>query len=83
MPKGPSENFFVSVNEKDSEGKQVYNSDGTYKKVQKQMGPAVFADGTPQPLYYEPGHCLVGQFKGMVEILKERGIATNGKNAVR
>jgi hypothetical protein len=38
------------------------------------MRNAVFADGSPQELYFPPGHPKAGQFKGMREILIERGL---------
>jgi hypothetical protein len=38
------------------------------------MSPGKYADGTPQPLYYDKGHEHAGVFKGMGVILEERGI---------
>jgi len=38
------------------------------------MSDATFANGTPQPLYFEHDHPKYpGYFKGMTEILRERG----------
>lgn len=37
------------------------------------MAPGLFSDGRPQPLYFPEGHEKAGWFKGMAEILRERG----------
>ena len=39
------------------------------------MGDATFPDGTPQPLYFPSDHLThPGEFKGMAQILRERGL---------
>ncbi|THU85559.1 hypothetical protein K435DRAFT_685271, partial [Dendrothele bispora CBS 962.96] len=79
MPKGPSENFGVTVNKRDDNGNLIYNTDGSLVKTKIQMTGAKFSDGTPQNLYYGPNEQLPGQFKGMVNILAERGIDARKK----
>lgn len=66
--------FGVDVNVCTADGKLVYGPDGELLKQRVQMSPGTLADGRPQPLYY-PLDCSVnpGRFKGMAEILKERG----------
>lgn len=66
--------FGVDVNVCTADGKLVYGPDGELLKQRVQMSPGTFADDRPQPLYY-PLDCSVnpGRFKGMAEILKERG----------
>ncbi|KAE9392677.1 hypothetical protein BT96DRAFT_1056230 [Gymnopus androsaceus JB14] len=76
MPLNPSWNFLVEVPELDSNGKKVYKPNGSLSKVKRQMTPGTFADGTPQELYYPSG-----QFKGMRQILTERGIDISDKKA--
>ena len=56
------------------DGKPVYGPDGKVMKTKIQMADATFADGTPQRLYFPPGHPQAGTFKGMSIILKERGL---------
>ncbi|KAJ7746448.1 hypothetical protein DFH07DRAFT_1038277 [Mycena maculata] len=80
MPKGASSKFFVEVNLHDENGAQVYSSTGAYVKQKIPMADTTF-QGWPQPLYFPAGHALAGQFKGMTEILAERGINTTGKLA--
>ncbi|KAF7329468.1 hypothetical protein MKEN_00209100 [Mycena kentingensis (nom. inval.)] len=80
MTKGPSAKFFVEVNDRNPDGSQIYTTDGKFKKKKIQMTGANF-NGAPQDLYYPSGHALAGQFKGMDEILHERGINFAGKLA--
>ncbi|KAJ3739326.1 hypothetical protein DFH05DRAFT_1427691, partial [Lentinula detonsa] len=79
MPMGPSEKFFAEVSECDAAGKPVYKANGKVSKVKVQMGPAMFANGEPQPLYFPIGHPQAGWFKGIKNILHERDISTEGK----
>ncbi|KAJ3752093.1 hypothetical protein EV360DRAFT_26541, partial [Lentinula raphanica] len=58
-------------------GKPVYQPNGKVSKIKIKMGPAKFADGTPQDLYFPPGHPKAGHFKGMNIILQEHGINTS------
>ncbi|KAJ7673011.1 hypothetical protein DFH06DRAFT_979134 [Mycena polygramma] len=80
MTKGPSDKFFVHVNKRDANDKPVYDSNGNYVKVPIRMTDGTF-NGQPQPLYFPEGHSKAGMFKGMVQILTERGIDTDGKLA--
>jgi hypothetical protein len=80
MTMNPSANFFVEVNKRDDAGKQLFNPDGSLLKHKICMVDATF-NGQPQPLYFPTGHPLAGRFKGMLNILNERGIATAGKRA--
>jgi len=77
MPKGTSKsgtNWGVEISNRDSvTGKIVYKPDGKPEKVKIRMRDAQFKDGTPQSLYYPPGHEREGVFKGMVVILEECG----------
>lgn len=69
--------FGVEVNVVDEvTGKPVYNPDGQLKKVKIRMADARFADGSPQSLYFDNG-----VFKGMAQILQERGIPIKGLRA--
>ncbi|KAJ3810917.1 hypothetical protein F5876DRAFT_40738 [Lentinula aff. lateritia] len=79
MPKGPSDKFFPEVNQRDANGNLVHRPDGKVAKVKMQMEPATFANGKPQSLYFPIDHPKAGWFKGIDEILSERGISTAGK----
>ncbi|RPD81506.1 hypothetical protein L226DRAFT_541246 [Lentinus tigrinus ALCF2SS1-7] len=56
-----------------SDGKPVYRPDGKLLKQKIRMRDARLPDGTPQPLYFLEGHPDAGVFKGMAQILEERG----------
>ncbi len=77
MPKGTSKlgtNWGVEISKRDSvTGKIIHKPDGKPEKVKIRMRDAQFEDGTPQSLYYPPGHEREGVFKGMAIILEERG----------
>ncbi|KAJ7018499.1 hypothetical protein C8F04DRAFT_1277640 [Mycena alexandri] len=82
MPKGPSgtrkgfeaSNFLVEIN-KLVGGKQVFDSTGKLVKEKIKMTGAHFEDGTPQDLYFPDDHPdHPGKFKGMRQILEERGM---------
>ncbi|KAJ3503578.1 hypothetical protein NLJ89_g8370 [Agrocybe chaxingu] len=77
MPKGPSPNFMVEVNDLGLDGKLQYKTDGKILKKKVPMSNGRFNDGTEQEFYHPPGHTLAGQFKGMAAILEERGIGTS------
>jgi hypothetical protein len=66
-------NWGVEVNVVSLDGKVVYGPDRKVLKKKIPMCDAVFHDGSPQPLYFPPGHKLAGVFKGMHVILEERG----------
>jgi hypothetical protein len=83
MPKGPSgtrkgfesANFLVEVNKRDTEGKLTYDTHGNLVKEKIKMTGAHFSDGTAQDLYFPDDHPEhAGKFKGMKEILEERGM---------
>jgi hypothetical protein len=82
MPKNTpaaGKNWGVSVTERDSNGKIVYDTNGKPKKVVKRMSDGRFANGQPQSLYYPDGHPRAGVFKGMAQILTERGLVKESK----
>ncbi|GJF00739.1 hypothetical protein PsYK624_170390 [Phanerochaete sordida] len=72
LPRNPW--FGVPVPDKTEDGKLQYNPDGTVLKKKAALVGAKLLDGTPQSLYFKPGHPREGIFKGMVQILMERGI---------
>ncbi|CAL1697595.1 unnamed protein product [Somion occarium] len=68
--------FGVEVRDLDSNGKPQYDRSGEVLKKKIKMGPATYADGSPQCLYYPPDHTdpnKAGRFKGMAVLLEERG----------
>ncbi|QRV92862.1 DDE superfamily endonuclease [Ceratobasidium sp. AG-Ba] len=67
MPKGPSD-YRVDIIDTI-----------TNKKSKVKMDDATFPDGSVQALYFPDDHpANPGKFKGMAELLKERGIESNG-----
>lgn len=57
-----------------ADGKPVYDQHGKVVKKIKKMGDGRFADGAAQPLYYPLDHPQYpGWFKGMTQLLRERG----------
>ena len=82
MPKNTpavGKNWGVTVNECDAQGKIIHDESGKPKKVVKAMSNGWFADGQPQSFYFPAGHPREGVFKGMAEILKERGLVKESK----
>ncbi|KAJ3508503.1 hypothetical protein NLJ89_g5715 [Agrocybe chaxingu] len=74
MPKGPSENFFVEVNKTHPDGRPVYDTNGKIVKTKVRMGNGKFLEGREQAFYFADDHPdHPGKFKGMAEILEERG----------
>lgn len=73
--------FGVETNVIGADGKPVYRPDGKVLKQKIRMRDATLPDGSPQPLYFPEGHPNAGVFKGMVQILEERGI--NGVRNLR
>ncbi|KAI0669136.1 hypothetical protein C8Q78DRAFT_1041816 [Trametes maxima] len=55
------------------DGKPMYGPDGKVLKQKIRMRDARFSDGRPQSLYFPEGHPQAGVFKGMTQILEERG----------
>ncbi|KXN89124.1 hypothetical protein AN958_06325 [Leucoagaricus sp. SymC.cos] len=81
MPKSPSDKFFVDVNVVGADGRLVYGSDGKLLKVKQQMEKGLF-NGKEQDLYYPDDHpTFPGWFKGMAQILTERGWDIQRKKA--
>ncbi|KAJ3716723.1 hypothetical protein DFJ43DRAFT_1134541 [Lentinula guzmanii] len=76
MPKfTPKEgtNWGVEVTLKAPDGSTVYDEKGKPKKTKIRMTNGKFADGTAQEFYFPAGHSCAGIFKGMAQILLERG----------
>lgn len=81
MTKWPSDNFFVEVNIKGADGKPVYGSDRKLLKEKRWMENTFF-DGVEQSLYFADDHPIhPGKFKGMAQILTERGYDVSRKKA--
>ena len=72
-------NWLLSVTKTDSNGKPIYGPDGKVLKEPVQMEDALFANGSPQPLYFGPDHPRAGTFKGMAVILQEQGFTEESK----
>jgi transposase len=68
----------VDVNAIGADGKPVHGTDGKVLKQRVCMSEARLADGSSQPLYFDPqdGTGRTCVFKGMDRILAERGIDT-------
>ncbi|RDX56410.1 hypothetical protein OH76DRAFT_1477023 [Lentinus brumalis] len=56
-------------------GKPVYGRDGKLLKRKVRMEHGTLPNGQRQSLYFEAGHPREGVFKGMAQILEERGYA--------
>lgn len=69
----PNPIFGVDRNVIGPDGKPVYGPNGKILKEKVRMGDAKLPDGRPQSLYFPEGHPKAGLFKGMVQILEERG----------
>lgn len=79
MPKfTPKEgtNWGPETNKIGEDGKPIYGPNGKVAKTKICMANAKFADGTPQSLYFPPGHPRAKVFKGMSVLLRERGLLT-------
>ena len=74
MPKGPSANFKVEVNDVGEDGNLRYSEDGKILKKKIPMSNGVF-NGREQLFYWpvDSDNGLAGHFKGMAQILEERG----------
>ena len=74
MPKYPSKSFYAYRNKIGNDGYLVYSADGQIVKEPIQMTGAKFSNGSPQDLYFPMDHpSNPGAFKGMTNILTERG----------
>lgn len=77
MPKGPSKglesNWGVTVTARGDSGQAIHDENGRPKKIKVPMGDGELPDGSPQSFYFPEGHPRAGIFKGMVQILEERG----------
>ena len=77
MPKNPQPNFGVNIMVKDSDGNIQYDQLGKPLMEKRRMKEATFPDGSPQSLYFDDNHSQYpGYFKGMTQILRERGYTT-------
>jgi hypothetical protein len=72
MPKGIQE-WGVETMLLGEDSKPVHGRDGKILKTKVQMKDSHFTDGRTQPLYFPAGRQHAGKFKGMAEILWERG----------
>jgi hypothetical protein len=72
MPKNVKE-WGITANKLDEDCNPVYRSDSRILKMQVHMDNSKFANGEPQHLYFPAGHPCAGEFKGMAEILIQRG----------
>ncbi|KIK77126.1 hypothetical protein PAXRUDRAFT_167730, partial [Paxillus rubicundulus Ve08.2h10] len=79
MPKNPLQYWGVTVAVKDIKGAVMHDSDVKPLKKKIPMTPAHFLDRREQPLYFPIGHEKAGWFKGMAQILRERGFKTEAK----
>lgn len=77
MSKGPTRPgrpiFGVQRTVVDVEGKVVHRHDGKPLKEKVRMADGQHPDGSPQSFYFPEGHERAGVFKGMQQILEERG----------
>jgi hypothetical protein len=80
MPKGPSPHFMVEVNDVGDDGKLKYTEDGKIQKKKIPMSNGNF-NGQEQVFYWpvDSNHPHAGHFKGMVQILEERGFQNASK----
>ncbi|KAG2046448.1 hypothetical protein BDR06DRAFT_899234 [Suillus hirtellus] len=79
MPKCTSATWGVSITKKDDDGRPVIGTNGKPVKEKIWMKDAWLLNGDVQPLYFPDGHDKASYFKGMAQILVERGY-TNAPN---
>ena len=79
MPKNPLFSWGVTVPVKDKYGAIAYRPDGKPQMMKVPMEPGRLPNGEPQPLYFPDGHEKAGWFKGMAQILHERGFEAESK----
>jgi len=80
MPKGCRE-WGVDVPVRDAGGQAVVGPNGKVLTTKAQIANGSFEDGTLQEFYWPAGHQYAGKFKGMVQILTERGFDVVGLRA--
>ncbi|KAF9230806.1 hypothetical protein BU15DRAFT_6835, partial [Melanogaster broomeanus] len=73
MPKNPSATWGISKIVKDAQGRAIVGGDGKVLIEKIPMADARHPNGQLQPLYFPTGHEKAGWFKGMAQILLERG----------
>ena len=73
MPKGCRE-LGVDVPVRDVSGQPVLGPNGKVLTMKAWIANGFFKDGTPQEFYWPEGHQHAGKFKGMAQILTERGL---------
>ena len=83
MPKN-GKNWGVEVSARDATGKIIYSTDGKPAKTVIQMAPGFFTSrgsttAVSQSFYFPDGHAHAGIFKGMAQILEERGYGNMSK----
>jgi len=71
MPKFPK-TWLIDVTKRDTLGQPVKKADGSIEKIKGRMRDTTF-NGQPQALYFPNGHPRAGQFKGMQNLIRERG----------
>ena len=79
MPKNPSCSWGIAVLAKDNNSAIMYHPDGKPQKIKVPMEPGRYANEEPQSLYFPDGHEKAGWFKGMAQILRERGFEAESK----
>lgn len=81
-PTAPDKPLFgVDIDVIGEDGRPVYTPNGKKQRQRVRMGDARFPDGRPQSLYFDEKSQRPGVFKGMAQILEERGIRVSGKRA--
>lgn len=81
MPKNPSSTWGVDVLMTDTSGNIIFGQDGKPRRSKIQMAPGQLPNGELQPLYFPTGHPRADWFKGMEQILRDRGYETKGLKA--
>ena len=79
LPKNPLPSWGITVPVKNNNGDVMCHPDGKVQKMKVPMEPGCFANGDPQPLYFPDEHEKAGWFKGMAQILQERGFEAESK----
>jgi hypothetical protein len=69
-----NKNWGVQVKRHNADGSIVLKADGEAEMIKVRMAPGQFPDGSPHDFYYPDNDPLhPGKFKGMAQILKEKG----------
>ncbi|KIK72826.1 hypothetical protein PAXRUDRAFT_179854, partial [Paxillus rubicundulus Ve08.2h10] len=83
MPKR-TQDWGVDATVRDKAGKAVNGPNGKLLKTKVQMSDGYLPNGRSQPLYFPKGHAEhAGKFKGMAQLLKERGFTNAEKLKVQ